>query len=271
MVLNRKLLVPRFTWLSVFGAIKEPVIPFNGDSVIFPVVFPPRVRVLLFNAWIVPAPLSAKPVVPFPFCAEMEATGDVVFTPVNANLADAVAFAPRSKSCVCNRSTIAPFNWLNGDPPLATANTLLTLDALDRSSALALIVPPDAWTTPLNPVKVIVPLDTVKPLLAVNSPLDVNVPAPVRFAPLAVNAVVPFGANTIFPVPAAPRVNVWLFVVPTIPPPVRYAAVLATLPAIEAVGVPLFTFTNANFALVVALAPKSKSWVSIFGVNTPFN
>ena len=107
-------------------------------------------------------------------------------------------------------------------------------------------------------LSVIVPL-AVNPLLAVNNPVEVSVPAVVMFAPLAVNAVVPFGANTIFPVPAAPMVNVCPFVVPSVPVPERYVALFPLFAEIEAVGVPAETFTKANCALVVAVEPSNKS------------
>jgi len=44
-----------------------------------------------------------------PFVPEIEAVGVPPATLTNANLADAVAFEPSNKSCVCNRSKIAPF------------------------------------------------------------------------------------------------------------------------------------------------------------------
>jgi hypothetical protein len=65
------------------------------------------------------------------------------------------------------------------------------------------------------------PEATLIPLLAVNRPDEVRVPAPVRLAPWAVNAVVPPGARVIFPVPRAPKVRLWLLVVPIAPLPVK--------------------------------------------------
>ncbi len=52
-----------------------------------------------------------------------------------------------------------------------------------------------------------VPPLIVSPAVPVISPEEVNVPAPARFAPLAVRAVVPPGARIILPVPTAPRVR----------------------------------------------------------------
>src|SRR6266566_3411519 len=63
---------------------------------------------------------------------------------------------------------------------------------------------------------------TVNPLLPVMSPVEVNVPAPRRFAPLAVNAVVPPGARMMLPVEEEPKVKVCLAVVASVPVALRY-------------------------------------------------
>jgi len=52
------------------------------------------------------------------------------------------------------------------------------------------------------------PLEIVNPLLPVISPVEVNVPAPVRAVPFVDNAVTPLGAKIIFPVERDPSVNV---------------------------------------------------------------
>ena len=70
---------------------------------------------------------------------------------------------------------------------------IATLPEETRSPPEVIVSPPDA---------------TVNAFDAVISPLEVNVPAPDKLAPEAVNAVVPFGAIITFPVPAAPRVRV---------------------------------------------------------------
>jgi hypothetical protein len=101
------------------------------------------------------------------------------------------------------------------------------------------------------------------------SPVDVNVPAPVRFAPLAVNAVVPFGANTILPVPAAPMVNVCPFVVPNVPVPVKYVALFPLFAEILAVGVFPALFKKANLALLVEVPPRRTSYV-LFPCDSAF-
>ena len=98
-------------------------------------------------------------------------------------------------------------------------------------------------------------------------PLEVRPPRPVRvplfatkFAPLAVKAVVPPGAMTMFPVVALPRVKVWKLVVPSVP--VAFNVVAPVVPdEILATGVPELTFRKANFAEVVALAPNKRSSV----------
>jgi hypothetical protein len=79
--------------------VSKPLEPLFGVIAIFPVVFPPMVKVLLFNACSEPAPFITSPVGPVPVCAEIDATG--VAAPallMNANLALVVAFAPSSKS-----------------------------------------------------------------------------------------------------------------------------------------------------------------------------
>lgn len=65
---------------------------------IFPVVAPPRVNEFIFKACKEPLPFKTSPVVLFPFCAEILAMGDVVFTPVKANLAAVVDTPPSRKS-----------------------------------------------------------------------------------------------------------------------------------------------------------------------------
>jgi len=101
---------------------------------------------------------------------------------------------------------------------------------------------------------------TVNPLLAVRRPVEVKVPAPVKLAPEAVKAVVPFGARTMLPVPAAPSCKVCPLVVASVPAAVRYVALLFE-PDIDAVGVPPATLTKANLAEAVELPPSSTSSV----------
>jgi len=60
-----------------------------------------------------------------------------------------------------------------------------------------------------------------------------------------------------------------LLVVEILPFPSMNVATLAVEPEILAVGVPVKTFLNANLALVVALAPKSKSSVVLPGYIVP--
>jgi hypothetical protein len=64
---------------------------------------------------------------------------------------------------------------------------------------------------------------------------------------------------TMLPVVEEPRVRVCALVVDNTPSPERYVAVLPLLPEIEAVGVPLATFKNANLAEVEAVPPIAKS------------
>jgi len=105
---------------------------------------------------------------------------------------------------------------------------------------------------------VIVPLEVspVKP---------VSVPAPIRFAPLAVRAVVPPGESTISPVAVSPKVNVCLAVVARVPAAVRYAP--PAVPAQrDAVGVPEFIFRTANLAEEDDCPPMRRSnTVAILG------
>jgi len=64
---------------------------------------------------------------------------------------------------------------------------------------------------------------------------------------------------TTFPVVAEPIVRVCALVVPSVPSPERVVAMLPLFPEIEAVGVPLATFKNANLAEAVDVPPIAKS------------
>jgi hypothetical protein len=67
-----------------------------------------------------------------------------------------------------------------------------------------------------------------------------------------------------FPVPAAPKVKVWLAVVARVPVAVRYRPP-GTPAEILAVGVPLATFTKANLAELVAVLPRRRSFCTLSG------
>jgi hypothetical protein len=89
-----------------------------------------------------------------------------------------------------------------------------------------------------------------------------------RLAPWAVKAVVPPGARIMFPVPAAPRVKVWLAVVARVPVAFRYNP--PGNPAeIEAVGVPLATLAKAKVAEEVEVLPRRRSSLMVNGDNAP--
>jgi hypothetical protein len=64
---------------------------------------------------------------------------------------------------------------------------------------------------------------------------------------------------TIFPVFNPPRVSVCLLVVESVPSPAMYVAILPELAEMEAVGVPVLTFRNANLADEVDIPPSKKS------------
>jgi len=72
------------------------------------------------------------------------------------------------------------------------------------------------------------------------------------------------------PVEPLPNCNVCLFVVPRTPVPVSNVALLPLPAEIEAVGTPPATLVNANFALVVACDPSSKSSVVFLWKIEPF-
>ena len=110
------------------------------------------------------------------------------------------------------------------------------------------------YTSPLsvdNPEKVIFP-EEVKPIK------PVNVPVPIKLAPLAVKANVPPGDNCTSPVFTSPKVRVCLVVVAKNPAAVKNAPPAAPAET-EAVGVPEFIFKTANFAEAVDVPPKAKS------------
>ena len=64
-----------------------------------------------------------------------------------------------------------------------------------------------------------------------------------------------------FPVLEFPRVKFWKLVVPRTPLPFNVVALAPLLAEMEAVGVPEFTLMNANLALLVPVAPRSRSSV----------
>jgi hypothetical protein len=61
------------------------------------------------------------------------------------------------------------------------------------------------------------------------------------------------------PVVFPPNVNVWLFVVPKTPVPVRKVLLFPLFAEIDAVGVPMFKLITANFAPIVEKPPTRKS------------
>src|SRR5258708_5612350 len=69
--------------------------------------------------------------------------------------------------------------------------------------------------------------------------------------------------------PVVPRVNDWPLVVPRVPAPVRYAALLPFAAEIDAVGTPLLTLVKANLALTVDVPPRRRSSVGILSVIAP--
>src|SRR4030042_2003919 len=81
--------VPKKVRLSV-SRVTVPPLPLLGEIRIFPVVFPPIVKVLFRTLWIEPSPLRYIPLVESaPEVAETEAIGVCVpLTPMTANLAE---------------------------------------------------------------------------------------------------------------------------------------------------------------------------------------
>ena len=103
----------------------------------------------------------------------------------------------------------------------------------------------------MKPVKLIAPLLTVKPLLAVKVPVTLtNPPVPL------------FGLKTILPVVFPPRVRVWLLRDWIVPFPFNDKPVPpVTCDEMEATGVAApALFRNANLAELVELPPNSKSY-----------
>ena len=82
----------------MFAVRIDPAAPLRGDSVMFPVVLPPRVRVFPRRDWIVEFEASRDN--PLLFDAEIVATGRSDAIPVTANLADSVVVPPTAKSNV---------------------------------------------------------------------------------------------------------------------------------------------------------------------------
>jgi len=136
--------------------------------------------------------------------AERLAVGTPLRTFSNANLAEAVALLPRSKSGLEVLSKIAPFCWSNGEPPLATGRRPVTSVALVKLTSEDERTPlVSEWTIPVPPIpeKMMVP-DDVSPVK------PVRVPAAIRFGPEAVSAAVPAEMICTLPVDALPSCNV---------------------------------------------------------------
>src|SRR3989304_9402055 len=98
MFLKRRALVPKSTWLSVLGAMAEPVMPFWGERVMLPVLLPPIVRLWLLVVARLPLPVR-KVLAPATEPA-MEAVGVPEPTLMKANLAEGVALPPTKRSTV---------------------------------------------------------------------------------------------------------------------------------------------------------------------------
>jgi len=84
--------------VSAFKLSTEPAPPLLGDILMFPVVFPPSVRVLFLTVWRDPAPV--KYVALLEAFALIEAVGVPELTLMNANLEEEVAVDPKSRSRV---------------------------------------------------------------------------------------------------------------------------------------------------------------------------
>ena len=120
----------------------------------------------------------------------------------------------------------------------------------------------------VNDAKVVAcPFETVSPPFAVINPEDVNVPVMDVLFKISIKPEPEF--KIIFPVVLPPRVRVCLLVVASVPVPVMYVALLPLFPEIEAVGVPVALFRNANFEEAVEVPPNRTSAVFENGDNAP--
>ena len=105
--------------VSAFKLSTEPAPPLLGDILMFPVVFPPSVRVLFLTVWRDPAPV--KYVALLEAFALIEAVGVPELTLMNANLEEEVAVDPKRRSRVeANFGNIAPAVIFQLVPPLPT-------------------------------------------------------------------------------------------------------------------------------------------------------
>jgi hypothetical protein len=121
-----------------------------------------------------------------------------------------------------------------------------------------------------KPVRVVLcPDATVSPPFAVINPVDENVPALVRLAPMAVREVTPWDESVTLPVEPEPKVKVCALVVPNTPIPERVVAIFPLFAEIDAVGVPLLTLMNANFEDTVAFDPRRRSCVIFLSIIAP--
>jgi hypothetical protein len=82
---------------------------------------------------------------------------------------------------------------------------------------------------------------------------------------VVVPANVTFSARLIIPVVLPPMVRVWLFVVWSVPSPVKYVAILPDEADREAVGVPPDTLSIANLEDDEDVPPTAKSKVELEG------
>ena len=97
------------------------------------------------------------------------------------------------------------------------------------------------------------------------SPVNpVKVPAPIKFAPLAVKANVPPGTSCTSPVSVSPKVKVCFVVVAKVPVALRYTPPAAPAET-DAVGVPVATFKKPNLADAVLIDPIKTSSDAFIG------
>ena len=98
--------------------------PFRGEKIIFPVVFPPKVRLLFNNDWMVEvAALREKP---FPVPADRVAVGVLLPIPVTAKRAELVPVPPIRRSMVEFPGYNAPRFEFQKLPPLLVGRIPVT-------------------------------------------------------------------------------------------------------------------------------------------------
>ena len=151
--------------------------------------------------------------------------------------------------------------------PTVVMLLLFALSVPPNWKALIWRVPEEAWMIWVELLEKVRPEALPVRLKPVVPP---KVPLPARERLPRVSRTLAVEKKLMLPVEPFPNWRVCALVVPRTPFPVREVALFPLLAEIVAVGVPELTLVNANLAEVVALDPRSRSWVVFLSKIAPF-